>query len=545
MALGVYPSRRYPYSWITQRILNRAPEWSQIRKNPVSVGSQLINPVVYSIQETLQQLSIERYNMFASTADLSEIDRLYFLNLPSEMEFTYEDGADGNIIYTPPRVYATINSTEYEITQAERNDIETLAYDCIVSRVADGETSYVYTEVIPQTLVSNLGNISPSTIYINGHLYITIEENDTWEMRTTDRIYYPKCYITGTTRKGTVVTEAIPLRYNGTFKTVNEWQSVETIMVSYIDSTAYITVETFPWGRDGHLDTQNVLVPASGGERPLFIDLSSRSWGSTLVGKGFTIAEFDMIRAGIEDKETFYEIELLDESGNNVDLTAFVLKPNSRFMYAVDDNNFYVYDISLEYPNTQNLLEESPEAKIDLYADRWIAMRGDTENLRTRNNAILDPPSRFRWHMLDPDGNEYYIDANGVLWSTTTDAWITNLQWEDGVFSNVDIPITFTKNGVYIITLEAQYWDSKFSLSSTLKTKYTFFIPSIQPEAQYSLPVALSQPEDIGIDSDLRVWLKKYSAVHLLDVYHDYFLVDYENKTIWCKEQYPTIRVTT
>ena len=49
---------------------------------------------------------------------------------------------------------------------------------------------------------------------------ITIRNNTSWEYRALDRIYYPKCYITGTTRKGTTVTEAIPLRYNGTFKTI-------------------------------------------------------------------------------------------------------------------------------------------------------------------------------------------------------------------------------------------------------------------------------------------------------------------------------------
>jgi len=545
MPLGTYPSKRYAHSWITQRLMNRAPEYTHIRKCPVSVGQQLLNPVALYIQETIQQLVKERFNLFASTADLNALGILYNLDLPSEMEFTSEVDSSGVSTYTPPRVYATISGSEYEITQAEENNIETLAYDCIVSRIKDGETSYAYGEIIPRTLVSGLGEISPDTIVINGHLYITIEDNTTWEMRSTDRIYYPKFYITGTTRKGIEVTEAIPLRYNGTFKSVNEWKIVDSVLVSYVDDTAYVTLETFPWGRDGQLDTMNVLVPPTGGERPLYIDLDSRTWGSTLIGKGFTVSDFDMVRADIEEKEVFYEMELLDESGDNVDLTAFVLKPNSRYMYAIDNDNFYMYDISPEYPNTQNLEGESPETKIDLYSDRWIYMRSDVATLRTKNSAFLDPPSRIRWHLLDPDGLEYYIDENGVLWATTTDAWIDNLRFGDGIFNDVDIPITFSKNGVYIVTLEAEYFDEDTSLLSVLKTKYLFFIPSIQPDIQLSLPTALASPEDIGIDSDLRVWLKKYGSVHLLNLFHDYFLVDYQHKRIWCKEEYPSIRVTT
>lgn len=544
MTLGVYPSRRYPRSWITQRLLNRAPEWAHIRKCPVSVGSQLLNPLANDIQETIQQLTRERYNMFASTADLNEADIVYFLDLPQEMEFASEDNSMGVSTYTPPSIYATINGSEYQITQAENNDLETLIYDCIVSRIEDAEVSHVYDSIIPRTAIANIPSTTPNSIAVEGHLYITIEENDTWEARSVDRIYYPKCYITGVTRKGTSVKEAIPLRYNGTFKSINEWQEVESIFVSYVDSSAYLTVETFPFGRDGSLDTQNVLVPASGGERYLFIDLSSRSWGSTLVGKGFTVADLDIVRSGVDEKEVFYEMELLDSNGNNVELNGYVLKPNSRFMYAVDNNYFYVYDISLEYPNTQTLLGESPETKIDLDADRWINMRGDIATLRTRNNAVMDPPSRFRWHMLDPDGNEYYLDENGITWPTTTDAWIYNDRWEDGIFRDRSIPIEFTKNGVYIVTLEAQYWDDKYNLSSTLNTKYLFFVPSIRPEIQLALPTGLTQPEDICMDSDLNVWLKKYGSIHKLNIFHDYFLVDYQNKRIWCREQYPSIRVT-
>jgi len=545
MTLGIYPTRRYPRSWITQRVLNRAPEWSHIRKSPVSVGQQLLNPVALYIQETIQQLTRERFNMFASTADMNELSVLYKLDIPDEMEFTSEDDSSGVATYTPPTVYATISGTEYQITQAEKNDIETLAYDNIVSRISDGETSYAYSEVVPRTQVANLSAVVPGNILIDGHLYITLEDNETWEMRSSDRIYYPKFYIAGTTRKGTEVTEAVPLRYNGTFKTVNEWQTVSSVMVSYVDVEAYVTLEIFPWGRNGTLDNQNILVPAAGGERPLYLDLNTRSFGSTLVGEGYTVSDFDIVRSGLEERESAYEIELLDESDNNVDLTGFVLKPNSRFMYAIDDNNFYVYDTSLEFPNTQKLEDESPETKIDLWSSKWIYTRGETAVLRTRNNAVLDPPSRIRWHISDPDDLEYYISASGVLLSTTTDAWIDNTRWSDGIFVDRQIPITFMKNGIYVVTLESQYWDSELSVSATYKTKYLFFLPSISPEAQYSLPFALVESEEIGIDSDYRVWLKKYGSVHLLEIFHDYFIVDYQNKKIWCKEQYPTIRVTT
>jgi len=542
--LGTYPSNRYARSWITQRVLNRAPELAQIRKSPVSVGQQLLNPGCLYIQETVQMLTRERFNMFASSASLNELDLLHWLELPSTMEFQYSEDSSGEKTYVPPNVYATIDGTEYQITQAENNDIETLSYKCVASRIENASVSHSYTAVLPTTLVANIASVTPNEMPIDSHLYVTLTNNETWEMRSVDKVYYSKCYITGVTRKGTTVTEVVPLRYNGTFKTVNEWHEIESFMFSYVDSTAYVAIEMFPWTSDGQLDTQNILIPAEGGERPLFIDIDTRAWGSTLVGKGFTVSNFDIIRAGIEEKEVFYEMELLDESELNIDVNSFILKPNSNTMYAVDDNNFYVYNTSLEFPNTQNINRESPETKIDLWALRYIYTRGATTTIETRNNAILDPPTRTQWTLRDPDGIEYHMAADGTLSSVEVTAWIDNIKWGEGLWDEMHIPITLLKNGEYIVTLEAQYYNDQYNTSSILTTQFLFFVPAITPEIQFALPAALTTPESIGLDSDMNLWIMKNNLIYRLNIYHDYFLVDYEKKVVWCNEDYASIRVT-
>lgn len=543
--LGTYPQERYSRSWVTQRVLNSAPLWAEIRKNPVSVGNQLLNPPLRYLQETIQMLTQERFNMFATTVDLNELSLLHYLELPDNMDFTYTEDSSGEQTFVPPTVYATINGTEYQITQAENNDIETLGYNCIVSRIEDGETTYSSIgNVIPLTLATNLGELTPNSMPFASHLYITITGNDVWEVETTDKIYYSKCLLTGVTRKGTTVTEAVPLRYNGTFKTVNEWESITSVELAHVGTDTYISIQMFPWDSDGKLDTQNIIVPYDGGERPLFIDIGTRAWGSTLLHKSFTVSNFDIIRQGVEEKDTYHEIELLDENNLNVNINDFVLKPNSRFMYAIDNTNFYVYNTELEYPNTRDLDDQSPDAKISLYSLRWIYTRGTTAYVSTRNDAISDPPSRVRWGLLDPNGSEYYVGLDGTLYSTTQDSWILNQRWEDGVWEEQEIPITFLSNGVHIVTFEAQYWDDQFRVSSTLKTKMLLFVPSITPEIQLSLPAAMQNSTNIGMDSDLKLWLKKSNSIRELDVFHDYFLVDYEKKVIWCREDYNSIRVT-
>lgn len=543
MALGSYPSHRYSRSWITQRLFNQIPEWAAARKYVTDLGQQFMNPIALDIQDTYQQLARARYDQFISTADIAQLDSLYRLDILPEMEFQYTESANGERQYIPPTVFATINGTEYQITQAENNDIKTLAYDNLPSRIEDGETTYSYQAVIPETTVAGLASISPNTIYIYGHLYITLKDNTSWEQRSNTKIYYPKIYITGTTRKGTELTEAVPLRYNGTFKTINEWKEVDSIFVSYLDSTATITLEVFPFGREGYMDDQNVYVPAVGGERMQFTRLGTQTYGSTFIAESYSLANMDIVRKGIEDKDINYEIELLDQSSNNVTLVDFVHRPNSRFIYAIDEDTFYIYDINLPYPDLSNLEKESEGAKIDLDSDQWIIARNNTATIYTHNLDDSDPPWRVRWHVIDPSGIEYYMGLDGSLWPTTTEAWLDNELWSSKRWREQEIDLVLSQTGSYIISLEAQYYNDITNTTKTLTTRALFQVPVIIPEVQFSLPVGLSNSTNIAIDSDNKIWLIRYDGAHLLDIYFDYFLVDYERKRVYMKEQYTSARI--
>lgn len=543
--LGSYPSHRYNRAWIVQRLFNRLPDWSQARKSPTSYGQQFLNPIATDIQDTYQQLARARYDQFISTADLSQLDHLYRADLLPEMEFQYNENSSGIRDYIPPAVYAVVNGTEYQLTQAEENNIETLNHDNLPSRIEDSEVSYSYDAVIPQTAVSSLGSISPEAITIPGHLYITIKGNSTWEERTHEYIYYPKIYITGTTRKGTGVTEAVPLRYNGTFKTINEWNEVSSIFVSYLDDTATIAIETFPQSRESYLDDFNICVPVDGGERMQFTRLGTRSFGSTFIAEAYTLANMDIVRSGVDDKDIFYELELLDEVGLNVDLVDFIHRPNTRFIYAVDDTKLYVYDVNLSFPEVEDLRGESEDAKIDLESDKWILTRGETAKIYTHNIDMDNLPYRVRWHVLDPDDNEFYMGLDGSMWPTTTDAWLDNELYDQAQWREQEIEFSVSETGRYIISLEAEYFDETTNTNRTLITKFLFFLPEIRPEVEFDLPLALQSPSSIGIDSDNNIWLELYDGMHKLDMFFDYFLVDYERRRVYLKEEYSSVRINT
>lgn len=546
MKLGSYPSHRYSRAWLTQRLLNRAPEWTAIRKFPVSVGHQILNPIVEELQETLQQLNRERYNSFLSTADLNLLDVLYEAKLGTGMDFSYVENVSGQRTYSPPAVYATIDSVEYEITQAEKNDIETLSFDSLPSRIETPGISYEYQEIIPETLVQNLSTIVPNAIVIPSHLYITLKENSNWSIKAFNKIFYSKILITGTTRKGTEVAETVPLSYNGTFKTINEWSEISSVFVAYLSSSATVTIETFPFGRESLLDTFNVSTSSIQSERLQFTRLESKSWGSCFVAESFTLDNINLVRdSNLQNKEANYEIELLSEGEGNVSLYDYVQLPYSRFIYTIDNQYLYVYDVNLPYANGETLKGSSSEYKIELFSDKWIVPRGDFAQIRTRNLGEFNVPTKVRWSVLDPDGIECYMGLDGSLWPTTTSSWIDNNSWSNDLWHEQVIDFEITKTGEWTVSLEAEYYDEQTSTVTILTSKYLFFTPSIVPEIQLELPLELQNSTNIFLDSDKNVWLLRYDGIHKLNIFHDYFIVDYEEQKIFLKENYSSIRIVT
>jgi hypothetical protein len=542
--LGSWPEDRYAIAWMTQRLANRAPEYAHLRQSPFSIGQQVMNPTGSDIQRVTQQLYEERNNMFMSSADINLIDKLYHLELDQGMEFTRVTTTDGSLVYSPPTVFATINNTEYQITIAKNNDIKTLWYEALPSRLEYSEESYSYDEVVPRSALSSLASITPSSISLYGHLYITVRSNTSWSYRGRTKIFFPKVFVKGITRKRTEVTEAIPISYNGTFKTVNQWRSIESVFASYMDEAAELTVEILPFDQESALDVRNIVANPNGVESRRFIKLGTRSWGSSLISEGFTVTDLETIQAGVNVKDTEYEIELLDGSGSNITALGMALKQNTNYIFVADATKLYVYDSRLPYPDMKELGQESSDTKMDLYSDKWVYSRDETATVLTDNLDVSNPPWKFRWTLEQPNGTTYYLLEDGSKVATTTDAWIDNTRWEEGDWEEQTMDVLLNQTGTYIITIECLYSDMYApGREDTKTTRYLFYVPAIQPEVTLDLPTTLKNSEGIMFDSDANLWFLKSDIIYKADLFYDYFLVDYERNTVWLRENYSSVRV--
>lgn len=545
--LGTWPEDRYSVSWVTQRLANRAPEHTVARKSPASMLQQVINPMGLELQRVNQQISEERNNIFLTSVNTELLGELSYLDLGIGMEFKKIESADGTFVYSPPRAFGTLNGIEYELTIAKDNDINSLSYTALSSRIENGEVSYSYEEVIPRMAISGLDDFTPNSLVLEGHLYISIFNNTTWEYRGIENIYYPKVVISGRTRKGTDIKEAVPISYNGTFKTVNQWQSVRDVFVSYMDGSTEIAIEVLPFAQESFTDTYNLVIPSSGIESFRFLKLNDRVWGTSIISEGFSSPDLATIQLGFDAKNTEYEIELLNEVGVNIDAKGLAFNNNLNYIYVVDDDYLYIYNIDLPYPDVTVLENESTNTKMNLFSDhdRWSYVRDEVAIVNTDSMDASNVPWKFRWILIDPNGATWYVGQDGSLWPPTIDAWIENDKWEEGYWDERRLELLLDTAGTYVLTIECMYTDLfEQGKTSILTTKHLLYVPKINPEVTLELPIDLKNPTDAMFDSDNVLWIKdSLGDIKKLNVFHDYFIVDYDRNTVWFREEYSEVRV--
>jgi hypothetical protein len=541
-----YPSKTFYKSWITQKMLNNFPEFIHARTCPVSVANQMINFEGILLQETMHDLLAERENQFLTTMDSRLMDHLYVAQVSPDLEWTKVTDANGDMSFTPPRVYGTVNNTEFLIEQAEKNNIETLYYKALPTRIEYDNKLILWNDIIPKTKVSDLSSITPNEMPIEGQLYFILEDNSIWSEEFKDIKYFSKAIIKGRTTKGLDLEEVVPIRFGDTYKTINRWKSISEIEILHVSEDAYITASVLPYYVTSILDPINLAMPIEGKGRRAYAKLEQESFGSVLAYESYLEYDEEYVRRGHDQKRNDYQIELLDKDNNNVNLNGFMIVPDSNYIYAIDDYTFYVYNRLLPFPSMSGMIDESADCRIELTLEDhdWVYKRGEIANVTTRIIDLYSVPANFRWGITLPDGTYYRVGKDGSFWNPEeVDGWIDNEYYENNAWKEQVIPVDINMTGEYILELEARYKDEDTGKIFTRITKLLIYAPSIVPETQIPLPPSLYNCQNLEFDDKGILWLYNGTSIYRTNLFFDYFMIDYIKNKVWLREQYNEVRV--
>lgn len=527
----------------TQSLANTFPSWSNTRKDEQSLGFQFLNSIGHRFEELNKQLKNNIDNFYLPTAVISDIDVYYKHKLPNTYVFT-EDPDNTEFIYVPPIVQATAAGVVYNITIAEKNDIETFWYKAIPTRISITETvtgnHLIATGTVDKSPFSSL----VEEMHIPNKLTIKIENGISFlGLYNNGLLRKSIVQITGKTRQGQSVTEEVLFLHNETQQTWHEFKSIETNGIKLygfepVDTTE-ITVTSAAFNKDDYPVNYELDQDLYGDDTPYFWAINKPNPDIsryTLDLKRYDTNDLELRMQGFTTKHTVLSQELLDTSEQNIIPLDLAIEPHSNRIWIVSATKLYLFEEGLPYFDMSLLNKKQYDAHSVIEPNTYYAVLGEEIEL---NYIWLRPVTGMVAHrawVLKPDGTTKSLE-NGeeVTYHTDTPSWIFGEPLERKI-RNAEHYI-LNQRGNYIYSLEVRYADNTTSIDQRIIN-----VCYLKPQAEFTLPNITAVGVDI--DSEYKLWVLDSSGdKHQIRLHYDNMLVDFKRKTLYFREPYDKLAI--
>jgi hypothetical protein len=265
----------------------------------------------------------------------------------------------------------------------------------------------------------------------------------------------------------------------------------------------------------------------------------------------FSADDLILVQEGEDAKHAEYEIQLLDSSSSNINGLFLSLWPKRRWVVITDgsDLHFYLPDVRKE--NLDILADQTNEAVVQIGIDKEWSYQGDTVTLDYTMKRPFVRVLRTRWSVVKPDGTRVGIGADGSETAYSESGWVTNQQgtlFNKVGFQGDYIEYSITDKGRYAFYLESKITDLLSSEGQVRPIEHVDVrvVHSAYDTAQSSvtLPVSVGTASTIGFDSYQRPWvINTNGTAYRLNFHYDIFLADFQNKSIYTREEYSNLEV--
>ena len=545
-------------SWLTQRLANRFPEWSNARELPFSFLQQLLNPVASALQDVYKTVSGESKNFFLGSANMDTPDVVHTLRLPSTFIFGMDKTNIKNPRYLAPDVSVIEDGETVYIEAAPDNSFKTFWINALPTRIKDSSFSMNGAEVVEEIDLIDIEDATIRSIAAPNRLMITLTDNDGLN-DLSKRVGIAFLVLTGMTVRGIEETETILIPYGGVFRTFKIWKELTKIEL-YCPTvpTGKIKIECLDFNALRYTDRDQLGVFVTG-EKVLNYKLTTKSFDDE---EQYSVLQFcsvitDSISdlySGSSDVQETYEVELL-YNNNNLLVYDMIQQPFTNRIFAIDDTFLYIFEPFTEQPNYKKLSRRTVLAQLVIDCDAYDTVRGQSIDIfprwKTQGKRIV----RNRWSVEKPDGTMTYINHFGEE-TLNPDVWIYNKTYTEllfGPFIVDGVEITkqgfsfiFSQRGTYKLKLETVYVDRSLEVD----------IVPIQVHSQNAikrirLPDSLQNSLGIAFDYNQKLWFLRSGVdydynyehggsphIHKAQLVVDNMMVDFENKIIYLHEEY-------
>src|SRR3990167_3133478 len=226
-------------SKIINSLVNKYPEWSDIRQDEQSYGQQYLNVLANRLEDLQEQLHTLSKNYYPTTANTDDIDIIYKFNLPKTYEFE-QDEDESNQQIIAPSVSGLIGSTWHNVVLASGNDIETFWYTSIPNRITcsgfpitnsgiDDNNNIVLGQIVQGYEVDSPLYPATSGVYLDNPSKLWVEIMSGVQFIDIDNnknVTRGVVTLTGYTREGKLEDESLVFIHNEIQQTSKEWSKL-------------------------------------------------------------------------------------------------------------------------------------------------------------------------------------------------------------------------------------------------------------------------------------------------------------------------------
>ena len=120
-------------SHLTQKVVNMMPPWMHMRDNPNSVGQNFLNPLSVHLENIEKDMAKTIKEKFILTAPENEIDVLYRMKLPSNIDLTNASASGVRCLTAPSGIHPS--GVSDHIRPNEIGDLEEFYYYVLPTRM--------------------------------------------------------------------------------------------------------------------------------------------------------------------------------------------------------------------------------------------------------------------------------------------------------------------------------------------------------------------------------------------------------------------------
>jgi hypothetical protein len=544
-------------SWVTQRIANRVPVWSDARLLPHSILQQFVSPMGMAIEDLYKYVISETNNLFLTTANIDLADVVYKVNLPNDFEFSIDSNNLASPLSFVPKVKAIDGSTTIWIEPSSENTIESFWHDSYPTRVIDEYENVILDSVMDATALSDLDDAVLNDISNPTRLSITIV-GATDFVNTKRRQPFSFIALTGTTERELEEVEFIPIPYNGVFTTVKIWQELTSVEYWGLSpDSATIQIEPFAFNVSREVDKYQLYVDPFT-EKLLYHTLGSKvlnisgPYYSTLKHLTVIANTLNELYSGQDTLQTIREIELL-YNGNNLVLNDMAIQPFTNRIFAIDDEYLYIFSPSSDLPDFKDMQDRTEGPSMIIETDFIDYIRGETISMAPYWKKATTRIFWNRWSVTKPDGVKRYVDFDGSESTNAENVKIFNelyselafgpfVSANDSLGSKYEIDYIFTEYGTYKFALETMYADGTLE-----KDILPVRVHHKNADTRLRLPSRVRGASGIAFDSNQKLWLLKQrsgmNTAHRVRLAVDNMFIDFENKAVYLHEEYDSVTV--